>query len=282
MLYRSNGGRVSHIIRNPVSSVDAIARLRRLQFEENHHEDRELAGLPSLLHGSDRFIDVGANIGLYIFHANRVLHNAELLAIEANPALRPVLEEAWETAVTDADNGNRLIIETCAVLDRAGTIDFFVTSGLEDSSIFSGRIAGASMITVVGRPLDSFYKPSKKTVIKMDVEGAEYRVLSSARRFLSSGHTEFLLELHPWGEAAIKKYPLNVCNLFFRNGFACRRVYHHYHFFRAGLFYRTGLYIVHFPHLLLMWIPNRFPGRLGRAVSRLHALLARVRRAILP
>ena len=46
--------------------------------------------------------------------------------------------------------------------------------------------------------------------------------------------------------------------------------------------YRTGLYVVHFPHLLLMWIPNRFPGRLGRAVSRLHALLARVRRAILP
>jgi hypothetical protein len=116
---------VSDIIRNPASSVDAISRLHRLQFEENQHENRELADLPSLLHGSDRFIDVGANIGLYIFYANRALQNAELLAIEANPSLRPVLEEAWETAVADADNGNRLTIESCAVLDRPGSIDFF-------------------------------------------------------------------------------------------------------------------------------------------------------------
>lgn len=273
---------MSHMIRNPASSIDAIARLHSLQFEENRHERRELADLPRLLHGSDRFIDVGANIGLYIFHANRVLHDAELLAIEANPSLRPVLEEMWETAVADADDGNLLTIESCAVLDRRSSIDFFVTPSLDDSSMFSDRVAWASKITVVGHPLDSFYKPSKKTVIKMDVEGAEYRVLSSARRFLSSGHTEFLLELHPWGEAAIRKYPLNVCNLFFQNGFACRRVNHHYHFFRAGLVYRTGLYIIHFPNLFLQWIANRFPGRLGRAVSRLHVRLARVRRAILP
>ncbi|HEX3660782.1 MAG TPA: FkbM family methyltransferase [Acidobacteriaceae bacterium] len=241
-----------------------------------------MAALPRLLSGCDRFIDVGANIGLYVFYANRVLHDAEIVAVEANPSLRTVLEESWQSALTDPGHGNRLTIESCAVLDQPGSIDFFVTPNLDDSSVFSGRVAGASPTTVIGRPLDSFYKPSRKTFIKMDIEGAEYRVLSTARRFLSSMHTEFLLELHPWGEAAIKKYPLNVCNLFFRNGFACKRVYHHHHFFRAGLVSRTFLYLLILPNLLLTWFPHRFPGRMGRAVASLHALLARMRRSFFP
>jgi FkbM family methyltransferase len=211
-----------------------------------------------------------------------VLHGAEIVAIEANPNLRPAIEEAWRSAGADFDHGNQLEIVNCAILDQEGSIDFFLTPNLDDSSMFSGRVAGASKITVVGRPLDSFYKPSKRTFIKMDIEGAEYRVLNSAPRFLGCGHAEFLLELHPFGEAGIKKYPLQVYHLFFRNGYGCRRVFHHYHFSRMDLVQRTALYCIHFPHLVLMWLPNRFPGRLGRAIARVHGLLAKIRRRLFP
>ena len=191
-------------VRNP---NEAISRLHVLQFEHNPGEARELAFLPKLLEGCDRFIDVGANIGLYLFHANRGLSNAEILAIDANPQLVPAIEDTCHIARHDADRGNQFLVENCAVLDETGEIDFFVTPLLDDSSIFSSRGAESVKISIPARPLDDFYRPSRKTIIKMDIEGAEYRAVKSAERFLRSNHTEFFLELHPWGDLNIHKYP---------------------------------------------------------------------------
>lgn len=258
-----------------------IARLRRAYFAEIPGEQRELDALSSLLEGCDRFIDVGANIGLYVHHANRILHGAEILAIEANPGLRPVLAETIEHACMESENGNSFAIETCAVQDEPGTIEFFIAASLDKSSLFAHREPGHAAVTVPARTLDEFYKPSRGTLIKMDIEGAEYRAMLSAGRFLSSGHTEFLVELHPWGDLKIKKYPLQVCALLAARGFACRRIYRHYHFFRAGLIRRYATLIILFPHLFLMWLPNRFR-HLSRVVSPFHELLAKVRRKVLP
>ena len=270
---------------NPITgspTVDAVARLCRLQFETTPNEQRELDALPRLLEGCDRFIDVGANVGLYLFYANRVLHDSRILAIEANPSLRPVLQEVCGRAQADADNGNRFAVETCAILDESGTIDFFVTPNMDDSSIFSTRIKGATMQSVASRPLDDFYEPSGKTVIKMDIEGAEYRALKSAKRFLSCGHAEFFLELHPWGDSNIRKYPLQVCNLFFASGYGCKRIYRHYHFVKAGIISRTFAYLAVFPHFVLMWLGNRYPNGIGQGVKKLHAFLSKLRRIVLP
>jgi FkbM family methyltransferase len=262
-------------------TAGAVARLRRLQFEQTPNERRELEVLPRLLEGCDQFIDVGANVGLYLFHANRILHNGKIFAIEANPALRPVLQEVFEHARADADNGNRFTLETCAILDKPGVIDFFVTPNMDDSSIFSKRIQGATKQSVATRPLDDLYEPSRKTLIKMDIEGAEYRALKSATRFLKCGHAEFFLELHPWGDKDIGKYPLQVCNLFFASGYCCKRVYNHYHFVRAGIIYRTFMYLAVLPHFTLMWLGNRYPNGFGQGVKWLHGLLSRVRHTVL-
>jgi tRNA1(Val) A37 N6-methylase TrmN6 len=59
----------------------------------------ELSSLPEILHGAAYFIDVGANVGLYTFHAAKHLRNAKLLAIEANPYLIPVLTRTVETSM---------------------------------------------------------------------------------------------------------------------------------------------------------------------------------------
>jgi FkbM family methyltransferase len=264
-----------------IHEASAVARLRYLQFGVTPNEQRELDALPWLLERCDRFIDVGANVGLYLFHANRLLHNSEILAIEANPVLRPVLLETCSRAQVDADNGNRFAVETCAILDEPGPIDFFVTPNLDDSSIFSKRIEGATKQSVASRTLDSFYEPSRKTVIKMDIEGAEYRALKSATRFLNCEHVEFFLELHPWGDKNLRKYPLQVCNLFFARGYGCRRIYHHYYFFKAAVIYRTWMYLAVLPHFVLMWLGNRYPNRFGHGVKRLHAFLSKLRRIVL-
>lgn len=72
--------------------------------------------------------------------------------------------------------------------------------------------------------LDDFYRESVRTVIKVDVEGAEYRVLKSGRQFLDSKETVFFVELHGWGDRSIHKYPIHVCWLFLANHYAVRKI----------------------------------------------------------
>lgn len=260
-------------------AAENLARLRMDQFGKGARESCELAVLPRLLEGCDRFIDVGANIGQYTYYASLVLDGAEILAIEANPELVSAISAAFSEAREKTDRGNSLTIETCAILDEEKSIEFFISPSPDTSSVFSSR-SGNKSICVPARPLDTFYKFSRKTVIKIDIEGAEYRAIRSASKFLRSEHTEFFLELHWWGDSGIKKYPLNVCNLFFINGYACRRVYYHYHFFKANLLVRGFYYLIAFPHFLLMWLPERHPRLFRARIKSLHVLLAKVRRRV--
>src|ERR1019366_7487794 len=108
------------------SSAGAIANLQEAQFRTDGREARELAALPRLLEGCDRFIDVGANIGQYMFFANRWLFNAEILGIEANPRLLPIIDANCRRAEQEAEHGNKFVVENCAIVDGAKEVDFFV------------------------------------------------------------------------------------------------------------------------------------------------------------
>lgn len=263
------------------NSANAISALIDGQFRDDAREAKELAFLPKILEGCDRFIDVGANIGQYMFYANRSLSRAEILGIEANPHLLPVIRESCRRAQQDIERYNNFVVECCAITNDSNLVDFYVSPSPDVSSIFSDGTSKLK-ISVQARSLDSFYRPSRKTVIKMDIEGAEYRAIKSAERFLSSNHTEFFLELHQWGDVEIKKYPLNVCNLFFVRGYACRRINYHYYFFRESLAQRVVRYIAILPHLILLWLPYRYPRIFGPTIKRFHMLLAGIRRRYWP
>jgi FkbM family methyltransferase len=253
------------------TEADEIARLTEEFSGPNIREAREIASLPRLLDGCEFFLDVGANIGQYSVAANRCLSNAHILAIEANPRFEPAIVDLVSRSIAEHPRGNSLEVAVAAVLDEARPVSFFVTPAATTSSLFA--TPGSVEISVAGRRLDDFFRPTSKTVVKMDIEGAEYRALLGAGRFLESDHCEFLMELHGWGDRSIRKYPIHILNLFYARGYAARKVGTHYHFFRARRRTRTLAYLREAPFLLAQWCVHRFAPGLVPWVRRVRTAL---------
>lgn len=251
------------------TDADEIARLTDEFCGTEVREAKEIAFLPRLLDGCDLFLDVGANIGQYTIAANLCLQNAHMLAIEANPRFERAITDLVSRSMVDHPRGNSLEVVIAAVLDEAKSVSFFVTTAKTTSSVFARP--GSVEIAVSARQLDEFFRPARKTVVKMDIEGAEYRALMGARKFLASDRCEFFLELHGWGDRSIKRYPIHVLNLFYTRGYAARKVGTHYHFFRARRRARTLAYLRVAPFLLTQWFVHRFAPGLVPLARRLRA-----------
>jgi predicted RNA methylase len=62
-------------------------------FGKDAFDKEEFARFEETLRGTTRFIDVGASHGVYTYHANQILKNAEIIAIEADPERFRILSE---------------------------------------------------------------------------------------------------------------------------------------------------------------------------------------------
>ena len=196
---------------------------------------RALAHFGRALEHVNRFIDVGANRGLYAYLANRVLRNSEIGLVEANPELVEKLRlfvAQWPT-----ENGHKITVYPYAAGDVSTKLPFFMdeldTLGSfvldPDHTDNSKYLDGHSRknirhVDVEWEPLDTLFKPAPRTLIKMDIEGFEYRALIGARRLLSAKNTRLLVELHGWGDAERRKYPLHVMLYMNTLGFAVSRI----------------------------------------------------------
>lgn len=169
-------------------------------------EATELAALPEMLQGISYFIDVGANVGQYVFHAARYLQNARVVAVEANPLLIPVLNRTVENLRAHDHGENTYEVRAAAVSDVPDAIEFHISRFPTLSSVTPN--AEAETLRVPTLHLDELHVPGLRTLIKVDVEGAEYRAIRSGSRFLQSHETSFFVELHSWGDRSIRKYPL--------------------------------------------------------------------------
>ncbi len=219
-------------------------------------EGVEIAALPEILEGCSYFLDVGANAGQYTFHAAKHLRHARILAIEANPYLIPLLTQTVEDLRSNDSRDNEYEIVATAVSDVRGWLDFYVSAYPQLSSLFPQ--SGGHNVKVPAVPLDDFYRDSDKTVVKVDVEGAEYRVLKSGSRFLASRTTLFFAELHGWGDRSLRKYPVHVCWLFLANQYAVRKIGTHYLFYPAGRLACLTTFLAQFPYLALKSVKHSF------------------------
>jgi FkbM family methyltransferase len=243
-----------------------IAELISELTDPKTREAVELSSLPDILKGAGYFIDVGANVGLYTFHAAKYLRNAKLLAIEANPYLIPVLTKTVEDLRLNDGGGNDFEIKAGAVSDIPGPLAFHVSRFPTLSSVFPNQ--ATQTVDVPTLRLDDFYRPDVPTVVKIDIEGGEYRALRSASRFLQSTHTSFFAELHGWGDKTIGKYPIHAAWLFLMHGYAIRKVGTHYWFYRSSWFNRTRSFLGQAPYLGLKFIVVRYGGGLHTSIAK--------------
>jgi FkbM family methyltransferase len=149
--------------------------------------------------------DIGAHIGLFALGAaRRVGHQGRVVAFEPAPETVSVLERHV------AFNGFRDIVEVLpmVVSDSSEPVSFFVYHQSMAASMSRHNVEDlnpeqrdtpAQEVHVPALTLDTFCRERGMVpdVLKIDVEGAEYRVLLGARELLAKHDVTVLCEIHP-------------------------------------------------------------------------------------
>jgi FkbM family methyltransferase len=182
-------------------------------------EPDELKLLQELLTTADVFVDVGANIGYYVCLARHA--GKHVIAVEPQAKnLRLLYKNIEENAYSDVE------VFPMGVSDSPGLVTLFGPSGTGASMIpgWAGQRTGYKTVMPV-TTLDILMRgrfPGKKMVVKIDVEGAEYRVLEGAADLLSrEPQPTWMIEIcldeyHPKG---VNENFLPTFELFWRNGY---------------------------------------------------------------
>ena len=220
--------------RDPDSKGAALAKLEEAYFSARPHEQAILDNLAPLLEPVRVFVDIGASLGQYTRFANGVLRGARIFAIEADP-LR--FEELRKNCGAWQDEGhNRITPIHAAVAEESGSIPFFTTGSDVSGGLFLPPGAGDprpwAEIEVPAITLDEQFASDPPDLVKIDVEGAEGRVLRGARRLLAAGRTAWLVELHGWNDPVGSSSAEDIYRLMEDHG------YHGVSFHGADLFRR--------------------------------------------
>ena len=168
---------------------------------DSDYEQKAFRTLDRLVTAGSTFFDVGASGGYYTLAAARAVGaEGRVVAFEPAPATVEVLRHHLRL------NGleDRVEVVAAAVTDETGTCTFWERGWSTGASLAEGAAASGydtppTRIEVSATTLDDFCgaRGIRPDAIKIDVEGAEAKVLRGARRFLEGRRGGILLEVHP-------------------------------------------------------------------------------------
>ena len=239
--------------------------LNEAYFSDSPHEAATLRAIAPLLRKAKLFVDVGASLGQYTKLANEEMSDGVIYAIEADPVRFEELQRNCD--MWSATSTNTIHVVHAAVADTNDPITFFssesnVSGGLFEHEVSTGPVQWTP-ISVPAVTLDELLRGNRADLIKVDIEGAEYRAMLGATRTLAkaSSRTRVLMEIHPWTDPITGQGPSDVHTLMRRYGFKSYIV-DRSHMFKRGLFfglYAGGRTVGH----RVARMANRLPRRLG-------------------
>ena len=143
------------------------------------HEFTEMGFMLLTLRPGDRFVDVGANVGLHTVLAAAC--GAQVVALEPLPAARAMLERNL------AANGlsDRVRVMAAGAAAQAGELVFTDGSSCLNHVVAEGETPSTPTRRVPVVRVDAVAPPGPDTVLKIDVEGFEAEVLRGATGLLS-------------------------------------------------------------------------------------------------
>lgn len=264
------------------SMKEAFDYLYKTYFGESQIEKDEIDRLPEFLDGRDVFIDVGASLGMYTYFANKVMTNGLIIAIEADPDRYDELEKNCKKWQKESTNIIKPLFSAAG--DSHDGLSFYKTESHISGGVFEipERADNFVEVNVSQLMLDDFYEEGKKYFVKIDVEGAECRVLEGAITLIDSGDTSLAVGIHSWGDKERNKTPMSVLHFMFNKRMAISKTSNHmtanYLFSPAesGKIVLFFSYCCYAPMLLFRQVYRKFvPRTLARKIEKLFNRIRR-------
>ena len=263
---------------------EAFDYLYKTYFGELQIEKDEIERLPALLDGCELFIDVGASLGMYTYFANKILDNAEIIATEADPDR---FEELKQNCAKWAKQGsNEITAVFAAAGDSRDTLRFFKTGSHISGSVFAipERSDTFERVEVPQIMLDDYFVAKRRTFVKIDVEGAEYRVMNGATQLIDGGTTSFAIGIHSWGDKERKITPMDFLQLLYSKHMSISKSSNHMtsnYIFRPANCGKTALFFSYLKYVPMLLIRQTYrwavPRPIGRAMEKVFNSLRRRR-----
>ena len=174
--------------------------IQRAVYYLGVYERAETRWLESRLMPGMGFLDIGSNFGYYTLLAARAMEGqGRILAFE------PYIPNREQLQANLARNHMDWVeVEACALADAPGTLDFVIPP---DSCLGVGHIethpgTHARTVQVDVRTLDTVAGEKgldRLDAVKLDVEGAEVRVLKGGQKTFQRFKPDLLVEINPDG-----------------------------------------------------------------------------------
>jgi FkbM family methyltransferase len=181
-------------------AIDLADHVIGLGILRGGYEESELTFAVNQLRPGDVALDIGAHIGFFALQlAHAVGATGQVYAFE------PLDRNADLLAQSIRENGfeDRLRLERAAVADHTGTATLrFARETLNTGGAFLAEgnvsdLGGLAAITVPTIRLDDYQLRRPIRLIKMDVEGAEPRVIAGAATVIGADRPVIISEIHP-------------------------------------------------------------------------------------
>jgi FkbM family methyltransferase len=180
--------------------------------EQGIFEHDNVSILQSLMQPDTMMFDVGANIGLMAIPVLKACCDCRVISFEPSANVLPSLRRT----VAGSPFGSRWELIEKAVGSAEGIADFAISSQAE--SLFDGfrntkRASTSSNVTVPVTTLDATWRMLGRpavSVIKCDVEGADFDVLAGARECLAATGAAILTEWNATNLAIYERPPATL------------------------------------------------------------------------
>lgn len=172
-----------------------FAHVRNFWMDDLGGEREVLRRFLTDLDSDDIVYDIGANIGTYTCFAQQVVKDGQVHAFEPHPEnasrLADNVRATGDTGVTR--------VHQIAISDKSGTTSLAVGGGVTGKGTHNVLGNGESSIPVDAERLDEYVAGNglrRPDVLKIDVEGAEDRVLAGGTESLRHARLVYV-EVHP-------------------------------------------------------------------------------------
>lgn len=182
--------------------LDRSAYLGSLIYWRGFHAEDELRVLDRLIEDGMIFLDVGANQGEFTLFAAKRLPHGRVISFEPLDSLRRLLVEN-----VNLNGFNHVLVHSCALSDETARRPIFLPAASTGAgarneglgTLFRTTEREMKAATVEVARLDDVVEDlrlDRVDIVKVDVEGAELRVLRGGARMLERFRPLILLEIN--------------------------------------------------------------------------------------